>query len=202
MHTHAMIRDSSRFHGALAVLAPPKRFRLLLLMLEGVDRSVSQLAAAVGLSQSCTTRHLQALARAGLVKGVRDGKRVVFRVAPRDEAARGVLASLAAAEVGAESPAPRGRRGRRQPRARPGKPPASNEDGEGARSVRARRSRRARREYDAMVPSRILGAVIHIDSAAELEPPVDSPLEPESAINSEPSDPPAWRRGDLEDFLL
>jgi len=54
---------------ALAVLAAPRRFDLLVLMLLGERRSVSQLAEAVKLSQSCTTRHLQALARAGLVKG-------------------------------------------------------------------------------------------------------------------------------------
>lgn len=66
----------------------------MLLLLSGVDRSVSQLAKAVRLSQSCTTRHLQSLERAGLVKGVRDGKRVVFRPAPRDATASGVLASL------------------------------------------------------------------------------------------------------------
>ncbi|HEY6196286.1 MAG TPA: winged helix-turn-helix domain-containing protein, partial [Candidatus Eisenbacteria bacterium] len=76
------------------MLAPPRRFALMLLVLSGVERSVSQLASAVRLSQSCTSRHLQALERAGLVKGVRDGKRVVFRAAPRDAVAAGVLASL------------------------------------------------------------------------------------------------------------
>jgi DNA-binding transcriptional ArsR family regulator len=85
---------ADRLRGALATLAAPRRFDLLVLMLSGEDRSVSQLAEAVGLSQSCTTRHLQALARAGLVKGVRDGKRVVFRIAPRDAEARTVLASV------------------------------------------------------------------------------------------------------------
>src|SRR5215468_4881030 len=94
MHQHAMDTRPSRLQGALATLAAPRRFDLLVLMLAGEDRSVSQLAGAVGLSQSCTTRHLQALARAGLVKGVRDGKRVVFRIAPRDAEARTVLASL------------------------------------------------------------------------------------------------------------
>src|SRR5262245_13151943 len=94
MHVHAMLKDKAGLHQALAALAPPKRLQLLLRMLGGANRSVSQLAAEVGLSQSCTTRHLQALARAGLVKGVRDGKRVVFRIAPRDEPAREVLASL------------------------------------------------------------------------------------------------------------
>src|SRR6266508_1653334 len=94
MHYHAMYSMATKLHDALAVLAPPRRFQLMLLMLAGVDRSVSQLAESVGLSQSCTSRHLQALERAGLLKRVRDGKRVVFGLAPRDEAARAVVASL------------------------------------------------------------------------------------------------------------
>src|SRR5262252_3065613 len=109
MHGHAMHNDPQALHQALAALAPPRRFELLVLLMAGVDRSVSQLAEAVGLSQSCTTRHLQALARAGLVKGVRDGKRVVFRIAPRDAAARAVLASLAARAAAAPVPARRAR---------------------------------------------------------------------------------------------
>src|SRR5215831_3301816 len=121
MHSHAMEPRPSRLprlQDALATLAAPRRFDLVLLMLGGEDRSVSQLADAVGLSQSCTTRHLQALARAGLVKGVRDGKRVVFRIAPRDAEARTVLASVsagAAAPSIAHEPAhPRPRRGPRR----------------------------------------------------------------------------------------
>jgi DNA-binding transcriptional ArsR family regulator len=100
-----MQRDHARLHRSLAVLGPPRRFQLMLLLLSGVDRSVSQLARAVRLSQSCTTRHLQSLERAGLVKGVRDGKRVVFRPAPRDATARGVLASLLrnAQDLGSEA---------------------------------------------------------------------------------------------------
>ncbi len=39
---------------------------------------VTELANLVGLSQSCTTRHLQALAGAGIVRGTRDGKRVIY----------------------------------------------------------------------------------------------------------------------------
>src|SRR6266851_892167 len=94
MHIHAMHSRHDELHQALAVLAPPRRFELLMLLLTGVERSVSQLASAVHLSQSCTSRHLQALQRAGLVKGVRDGKRVLFRPAPRGATAAGVLASL------------------------------------------------------------------------------------------------------------
>ena len=57
-----MTIQAPALHRALAVLAPPRRFQLLLLLLAGPDRSVSQLARSVRLSQSCTTRHLQALA--------------------------------------------------------------------------------------------------------------------------------------------
>ena len=188
MHRHAMHTRPDRLRGALATLAAPRRFDLLVLMLSGEDRSVSQLAEAVGLSQSCTTRHLQALARAGLVKGVRDGKRVVFRIAPRDAEARTVLASVsggAAAPLIAREPA--------HQRPRPSPP-------RDARNSDARR--------------RLLGAAVRIESSAELEPIVagegpvaDEPRgiqrsDPESGRTSEPEAAPAWRRSDLEDFLL
>ena len=41
---------------------------------------MSELAARVGLSQSCTTRHLQALERVGIVRSERAGKRVITRI--------------------------------------------------------------------------------------------------------------------------
>jgi DNA-binding transcriptional ArsR family regulator len=180
----------THIHEALAVLAAPRRFDLLLLMLSGQDRSVSQLAEAVGLSQSCTTRHLQALARAGLVKGARDGKRVVFRVAPRSPAARAVLASLAGA---------------------PPEPRAAEAEGQvdGRRPAAGRRARRRRP---------LLNGAIRIESAAEVEPVMagvlavapdslaapsaDSPSAPESDRNPGLDAPPPWRRSDLDDFLL
>ena len=94
MHGHAMTAQAPALHRTLAVLAPPRRFQLLLLLLSGPVRSVSQLARAVRLSQSCTTRHLQALQRAGLVRREREGKKVHFRPSPRDATTRAVLASL------------------------------------------------------------------------------------------------------------
>ena len=45
-------------------------------------RCVTELAALIGLSQSCTTRHLQALERQGIVVGERHGKRVFFGLKP------------------------------------------------------------------------------------------------------------------------
>ena len=175
-------------HEALAALAAPRRFELLLLLLSGPERSVSQLADAVGLSQSCTTRHLQALARAGLVQGTRDGKRVVFRVAPRDGAARAVLASLSGAH---ERPAPAPPPGPRADRARPRRP----------RAPRA----------PVAIPDPVLAAAIRIETAIEVEPRTAGnfhpPDEPEragddSGRTSEPEALPAWQRSALEDFLL
>jgi DNA-binding transcriptional ArsR family regulator len=63
----------------LACLGDSSRFRLVA-ELAGRPRCVTDLARVVGLSQSCTTRHLQALEREGLIVGKRDGKRVVFRL--------------------------------------------------------------------------------------------------------------------------
>src|SRR5215831_4037109 len=162
MHSHAMEPRPSRLprlQDALATLAAPRRFDLVLLMLAGEDRSVSQLADAVGLSQSCTTRHLQALARAGLVKGVRDGKRVVFRIAPRDAAAQAVLASVGGSSVTSKvEPEPE----RRQLRHRRAE----------------HRDRPARRK--------LLETAVRIESAAELEPLMadDRPDEPARALRA------------------
>ena len=63
----------------LACLGVASRFRLVR-ALAVADRCVGELAEVVGLSQSCTTRHLQALERVGLVKGHREGRRVRFRL--------------------------------------------------------------------------------------------------------------------------
>ena len=176
---------------ALAVLAAPRRFDLLVLMLLGERRSVSQLAEAVKLSQSCTTRHLQALARAGLVKGEREGKRVVFRIAPRDQAASAVLASIAGGSGGMVTA------GGVEP----------------ARAPAPRRPRR-RRTRERSPGSEVLRAATRIESTAELEPLMaedgdlargpdpDQRRGPESGRTSEREAAPAWQRSDLEDFLL
>lgn len=181
-------RDAERLHEVLAVLAPPRRFGLLLLLLSGVDRSVCQLASAVGLSQSCTTRHLQALERAGLVKGTRDGKRVVFRTAPRGAAAAGVLASLAGQSAPAEvfvalAPVARAAGARRRGVRRAPAGPAA------ARPAGRRRP----------------GGTATALSSADPIPgaPVPAPRTiPESGNNSPPASPPTRSWQELEDYLL
>lgn len=73
----------------LACLGDASRFELVCCLIQA-ERCVSELAVQVGLSQSCTTRHLQVLKREGLVRGERDGKRVVFRLR-REEPRVGAL---------------------------------------------------------------------------------------------------------------
>ena len=67
------------FRERMACLADASRFRIML-SLAAEEQCVSHLASRVGLSQSCTTRHLQALSRRGLVQGSRRGRQVVFAV--------------------------------------------------------------------------------------------------------------------------
>ena len=85
----------ARTRDILACLGDPSRFRLVLALLEG-ELCVTELAGQVGLSQSCTTRHLQYLGREGLVRGVRQGKRVVFQLRSDRARVRDLLAWVTA----------------------------------------------------------------------------------------------------------
>ena len=86
----------------LATLADPSRFQILCELAAG-PRHVSDLARTVGLSQSCTTRHVQALARVGSVECRREGKRVMVSIQAADEVTRSLLGWIAATET---SPSP------------------------------------------------------------------------------------------------
>lgn len=79
MHLHAMNGRHHERHTLLSSLGHASRFRIALSLLEG-ERSVGELATLVGLSQSCTTRHVQALERAGVVRSRREGKRVLVGI--------------------------------------------------------------------------------------------------------------------------
>jgi len=72
-----VVDHDNRTQDIIACLAVPSRFRLVRAIAEE-ERCVGELAISVGLSQSCTTRHLQALERVGLVRGEREGRRVRF----------------------------------------------------------------------------------------------------------------------------
>ena len=106
MHGHAMKIGSST-QRRLACLGDASRYRLVMALASGA-RCVSDLAEAVGLSQSCTTRHLQALQAAGLVRRVRDGKRVMVRL-ERDEPEVGAMLDWVLERVRAAARAPQSR---------------------------------------------------------------------------------------------
>lgn len=96
----------------LACLADPSRFHIIETLAAG-ERFVSDLAQAIGLSQSCTTRHLQALARHGLVAGRRRGRRVMFSLRDVPETRIALEASAAALRRWPAAPDTRARRPRR-----------------------------------------------------------------------------------------
>ena len=71
-----MNESAHRLQRLLLVVGHRSRFRIVLELLLR-PWHVGELATEIGLSQSCTTRHLQALARARVVRTHRSGKRVL-----------------------------------------------------------------------------------------------------------------------------
>lgn len=84
MHPHAMDGRIDALQPRLRALADPSRFRILHLLRAGA-RCVGEVAEGVGLSQSCTTRHLQVLVRAGLVRREPKGRQVRVTLSQRAE---------------------------------------------------------------------------------------------------------------------
>jgi DNA-binding transcriptional ArsR family regulator len=175
-------RHETDTHPVLACLGVASRFRLVR-ALAVADRCVGELAEVVGLSQSCTTRHLQALERVGLVKGQREGRRVRFRL--RAEApGLNELLGWALSGLGPEVTAAVNSQGRERSAARP---------------LRTEADRR-RRPTDA---ARLPGEAGEVPAAAA------EPIVPGEPVHLEDEDSqaladhrPARRPDDLEDYLL
>ena len=95
-----MLIDPGRARRLLACMGDPSRFRVVEKLMAS-PFCVTDLAREIGLSQSCTTRHLQVLQQEGLVAGLRDGKRVVFRLRTDEPMIAGLVTwALAHAGVG------------------------------------------------------------------------------------------------------
>lgn len=110
MHVHAMDSVGLSPQLLMACLGDASRFRLVQALIGGA-RCVTDLAVDVGLSQSCTTRHLQALERRRVVCGARDGKRVMYRLCHEQPALGPLLAWALSPEgggVGAPVESPEG----------------------------------------------------------------------------------------------
>lgn len=65
----------------LSAAAEPNRRRILHLLAAG-PRSVNEVAAEFTTTRSAVSQHLLALAEAGLVEAVKDGRRRIYRVRP------------------------------------------------------------------------------------------------------------------------
>jgi len=91
-----MDRRARRLQRLLSVLGAPSRFEIVR-VLERRPHHVSELALVIGLSQSCTTRHLQAMRRLGIVQTRRLGKRVMAELTPETAEAEGLIAWLTSA---------------------------------------------------------------------------------------------------------
>ena len=90
MHFRAMNAHDARAQRIFACLGDPSRYRVVAKLKAG-ELCVTDLAREIGLSQSCTTRHLQALQREGLVVRSRSGKRVIFRLRTEEPFVAGLL---------------------------------------------------------------------------------------------------------------
>ncbi|MBI2384105.1 MAG: winged helix-turn-helix transcriptional regulator [Gammaproteobacteria bacterium] len=63
----------------LKALASETRQRLLMLFIDGKERTVNEVAAEAGLSQAATSEHLSVMRQAGLLQCERRGKEVIYR---------------------------------------------------------------------------------------------------------------------------
>lgn len=209
MHRRAMERgakDRKEPHPQIlmACLGDASRFRLVEVLIGGA-RCVTELAAEIGLSQSCTTRHLQALERRNVVVGTREGKRVMYRLRSDEPVLDPLLAW-------ALQPAPRRRRAAPGAGSAPvaGSAPGSGDTLSPLRALDRTHATRARsRGEGAPRPpiSRTLDTPETELQATETAPPRDSPAshpEPQSPTLDRESgmSPGHARRQEIEDYLL
>jgi DNA-binding transcriptional ArsR family regulator len=170
MHADAM--DSSQvFQRRLACLGVPSRFRIVQRLAEA-RLCVSELAGNVSLSQSCTTRHLQALTAAGLVRPERAGKRVLYVLREDDADVARLLEWIR--QPGAMAPAPIRRR-------TPGRQPGLN-GGSGISRM-----------------GNVAGTIHREASPAYAAPSSGPPSGDSPETDSTPS---PMHRDEMEDFLL
>jgi len=187
MHVHAMNRRADAPRRLLACLSAASRFRIVEVLSEA-ERCVTEIATAVGLSQSCTTRHLQALGRDGIVRRRRDGKRVLYRLEDRDPAIRDLLAWAGTGGMPAAAEVPAGHHGRtRAP----------------ARTTKSRAPQAGPRAVDAAGPAEPAEPAGPAEPAEPGTGPSAGRIDETQDDDSQAVRPnPPVRPGDLEDYLL
>jgi DNA-binding transcriptional ArsR family regulator len=197
-----MDSGAQRLQQLLAAVGEPSRFQIVL-ELARRERHVSDLAGTVGLSQSCTTRHLQALERAGVVRTQRAGKRVMAALALLEpEVARLLQWLRDAMELDAYAQPGRtgGTEARRDlPQDAPPRQARRRRTADPGARARAQSPRRA-----GAAPALARG----VPAGPERPIREDRPHGAPGASDTPPSDPressgsPRQRPDDLEDFLL
>jgi DNA-binding transcriptional ArsR family regulator len=181
--------DEVRARRVLACLGVASRFRLVKTLAEA-ERCVGELAEAVGLSQSCTTRHLQELERVGIVRGHREGRRVRFRLCAEAPGLGGLLGwALRGVNLGSPSMAAG------PPRLDPGHAPAESR-AERAAGRDLRRGKSPRRPLPEQGP----GQLAEEPPGRPGDPLEDGGEEHQGQVVATPV--AALRPGDLEDYLL
>jgi DNA-binding transcriptional ArsR family regulator len=115
-----MVSAALRIRRLMLILGDPSRWSIARALEDG-GRCVTDLARTVGLSQSCTTRHLQALERERIVHSSRDGRRVIYALRVEDAQVAGVLSMVLRAAPAATIPGRQSPAGAPRP-ASPGRP--------------------------------------------------------------------------------
>jgi DNA-binding transcriptional ArsR family regulator len=200
----------------MSCLGDPSRFHLVRQLARG-ERCVSDLARRIGRSQSCTTRHLQALQREQIVRGERAGKRVLFHLRLDEPQIGALLAWVMAARPerpggpGIGSPRPTHGADLHTDRTAPyGGPPATRPP---ARPGAPRARRRSAPTSRIHRPPASLGPPAADPGALDVRRPSPETSAPASGVGQQPGgavapapDVPAARyrapRSDLEDYLL
>ena len=62
----------------IRAIGSESRMKILLLFLDGQERTVNQIAEAIGLGQPTTSEHLAIMKRSGVLASTKDGKEVYF----------------------------------------------------------------------------------------------------------------------------
>ena len=91
MQVEVLEKNAERASELLSAMANPRRLMVLCKLLEG-EKSVTMLAASVGLGQSALSQHLAKLREKGLVTTRRDAQTIWYAIASRE--VHGVLSTL------------------------------------------------------------------------------------------------------------
>lgn len=77
-----LIQSSETLAGIFAALGDPTRLKLVAVLCAGGAFSIAQLTANTDISRQGVTKHLQVLAEAGVVRGIKQGRERLWQLEP------------------------------------------------------------------------------------------------------------------------